>query len=620
MKSKTHQTNEDLVDNLLNQKEKEWIEAYIQNNPNKQGAEVEDIILDRETLEPGTNNQAEEKLRNIEQKRDVSLTNPNGEVLGVTINDSRINKTEDEYKPEIDTDFSPHQSEIATEVVTNPADLIYRTEKWRNVRDHSLPEGLMSVAIGNSPGMVDSEFNGKFNIDEFLKNDLAFSESDRRPKPRYIGFVDADGQNFFAMGAPASTQLNTGLNVNTEEEVNKYFKKLFNGNGTLSVLDVTQGVSTLFDADPIIKNGEIKVESGRDVIYDLFEAKSNAVKRNGEFRWEEELDKALPTNENYGYIRDVTENVESVRDYQELVLDTPAKLGPVTNPEYITSNTELDEETWFVVDHEKESGKTLKQVIEDKELLNVKVIDENGEMIEAQVNYEDMTEEELEEHFDDFFTFQNSMFRPDVAPKSYGVVEVRNFSNSERTNLGIVTQKAMMSNYDGVRQVFENKGVNKDNSESYRHKWVVNGLDGGDLPDNTGMREFYKEDLLPELTKGVEMSFNDSNMPYTLEKTLISENTSSAEELRSYLKEFESLENFLEYQLDIEETVGDNLGNLNIDEHEEKYQVFKEWFVNAYEEEMMEYLDEPSVNQKIQESLEQNGIKEVYGSFDRRAS
>lgn len=624
--SKTQQTQQkdDFVEELLDEKEESWKTSYKQNDPNKQGAEVEDITIDEETLEPSTNEDAEETFHNIAEEREVEYNKQEREdqeddILGVKIDDSELVEDEEDFQPEIDTDFSPHQSEVATEVVENPADLIYRTEKWRQVRDKNLPEGLMSVEIGNSPGMLDFSEEGKFNIKEFMEEDLSFEESDRRPKPRYIGFVDADGEYFFAMGAPGATQLNSGIEAETDEEVDQTFKKIFNGNGTLSILDVTQGLSTLFDADPIIKDGERQVESGRDLIYDLFEVGSNAVKRNDEKRWEEELENALETNENYGYIEEVTEEVESVRDYQELVIDSPAKLGPVTESEYIEAEFELDEDTWFVVDQEKEEGKTLREVMEEREELQVKVLDE-GEMKEAKINYNEMSEEDLEEHFSTFFTRQNSMIRPDVAPKPEGVIEVRNFSNSERTNIGLVTQKAMLSNYEGVRQAFENKGLTNGQAKSQRHQWVVDGLDA-ELPDGTSMNQFYKEELLPELVEGVRESFTESQLPYTLERTLAYEDdVNSAAELENYLNQFNDLDSFLDYQLEIENEVSDQLGTLEFDKNREEYEVFEDWFVNSYEEEMKGYLDEGTLNAEIQENLEDGGLEQVYERFNRKAS
>lgn len=612
-----HESN--AVKELLNRKEQEWKTNYIQNEENNQGGEVEDLTFVEDSLEPSSNEDAEEKIENISQSRETKIKSLNGDEeakLGAEIQDSELNSSKNDFNPEIDTDFSPHQSEIATEVVKNPADLIYRTEKWRTVRDQNLPEELMAVEIGNSPGMVDFSYDGTFNIEDFLSGDLEFGENNRRPKPRYLGFVEADGQQFFAMGTPASTQLNSGTNAKTGEEVDQYFSSLFKSQDSLSILDITQGVATLFDADPIIKDGERVVESGRDSIYDIFVSNSNAVKREeDQERWEEELGTAVPTNENYGRIKDVVQEVESVRDYQELVLDTPAKLGPTVEPEYIEADFEIDGETWFVVDHEKEEGKTLREIVSDQEKLNVKVL-KDGEMEDAVVDYNSMEGEYLENHLDLFFTYQNSMFRPDVAPKEDGVIEVRNFSNSERANVGLVTQKAMLANYEGVRDAFESVGLLEENMAEKRQDWVVNGLDTV-MPNDKEMKDFYQEDLIPELAYGVKESFSEDQLPCTLEKTLLYEGIGSAEGLKQHLDSFESLDDFIDYQIELDNEMNYKSELLNVEDHSEEYEIFQDWFVEEYTNQMQEYLDQPSVNEQIHQTIEEKGVEEAYRRFAR---
>jgi len=604
------------VEELLNRKEKEWKTNYIENEANNQGGEVEDLTFVEDTLEPASNEQAEEKIENISQSREIEIEkSEEGANLGATIKDSELNQSGNNFPPAIDTDFSPHQSEVATEVVSNPVDLVYRTEKWRTVRDANLPENLMAVEIGNSPGMVDFDYNGAFNVEDFLREDLDFGKEDRRPKPRYLGFVDADGQFFFAMGSPGSTQLNSGTPVENSEEVDNYFKDLFSSQDSLSILDITQGVSTLFDADPVIKDGEKVVEGGRDFIYDIFVSGSDAVKRNNqETRWSEELGYEIPTNENYGRIKEVVDKVESVRDYQELVLDTPAKLGPATNPEYFEADFEVSEEKWFVVDHGKEEGKTLEEIIEYQDPLNVKIL-EDGEMKDAQLNYEQMSEEDKKNHFDLFFTYQNSMFRPDVAPKENGVVEVRNFSNSERAPLALVTQKAMLANFDGVRNAFERYKLSSENAEEQRHNWIVNGLHT-ELPDGTSTKKFYEEELVPELSEGVRNSF-DNELPYSLEKTLQYENITDVRDLEEHLDGFSNIDEFVQYQLELDEQTQFSPNTLNSEEYSEEYQVFQDWFIEQYENQMTEYLDEPTVNKQIHETILEEGVESAYQKFAR---
>jgi len=622
--SKTQQSRkENTVEKLLDRKEEEWKQNYIQNSENNHGGEVEDLTLIEETLEPASNQEAEQIIENISNSRETELKTQEQKegkttILGAKIKDSQLAENKEDFKPEIDTDFSPHQSEIATEVVQNPADLIYSVEKWRTLRDENLPEELISIAAGTSPGMMAFNYEGRFNVEDFLSGDVEFDEDYRRPKPRYLGFIDADGDHFFAMGAPASTQLNSGTPASSRQEVDDLFKNLFNGKDTLSILDITQGVSTLFDADPIVKDGEKVVESGRDLIYDLFVAESNAVERNeNDTRWEEELGKAVPTNENYGYLKSVTENVESVRDYQELVIDTPAKLGPVTNSEYIESDFEINEDTWFVVDQEKEKGKTLREIAEQETSLSAKVL-KNGEMQDVKINYGEMSEEDFEKHIDTFFSVQNSMFRPDVAPKENGVVEVRNFSNSPRAPTALVTQKALLANYDSVRAAFEEKGLENEIAEEVRHDFVVNGLNA-DLPDNTPMQDFYEEDLLPALVEGVRSSFSEEELPYTLERTLVYEDLDSEEELENYLSSFNGLSDFVDYQIQLDNQTDYKSGNLDFENYRSENDVFADWFTEEYESQMRTYLDEPTVNEQLHEEIEENGVQKTYRKFARNS-
>jgi hypothetical protein len=639
----------------------ERVSREFRENPQENsGGEVEDSIQHEETLEGAGREEARENFENILEDSEVAadektVDNGEEEVLnGATLKDSPlVEDTEDEdtFNPDVDTDFSPHQGEVASAVVDNPADVVFGVDRPRRVRDRNLPENYSSFEYALKPEMMFPDWAGPHDREEMVKGDPKAGEEHRMDDPRYLGFVLNDGEVFHAMGAPTATQLNSGTPVGEGKTADEFFYEFFNGGEKASVPELAPALSTLFDADPLFSGDqesgyEIEVESGRDMIYDLFVAESDAVSRKeAEERWGDALEEALPTNENYGVIEDFTEisQDEAVEDYVEIVMERPAKLAPSLDPEHIKLGEEFDEhnlehlqikrgeeveDQWVLFDQNRQEM-DLATLEEERQFEGKMLLD--GEMVDVTVDHTGMEDEEFDDLMNDYFDFQNTMVRPDIAPKTNGVVEVRNFSHSDRTYQALATQKALVDKYSEIQDRFYEAGVTSENAGEMRERFVQQGLDArlpeynpmelgnksfydgespevaegvyenGEEPDGT-LREFYRFEILPVLKEGVQEAFGDGT-PYVVQKMAENQDYDNFE--KEVLSEFENMEEFLEYQ-DLEEEVDYDASADYSDEAE----AFRDWFVEeAYGSEMERWLDPdvPTVNEELLEEANRNG-------------
>ncbi len=599
------------------------------NNPEKSaGGEVEDGIHHSETHEAADNDTAEEIIQNIyedatvEAEKDTIETGGEEADIGVTLQDSPLPGSE-QFKPVIDTDFSPHQGEVASTVTYNPADLIFGIDRPRRIRDRNLPEDYSSYEIGLKKEMMFSDVQGPHSLQDFVKGEASAGESHRRPKPRYSAFVENDGDTFHAMGAPAASQTNVGTPVGSDLSADEFFFEFFNGGDKASVPELSPAVSSLFNADPIFSKQsndyEIEVEAGRDLIYDLFVSESDAVSRKeAEERWGDVLEEALPTNQNYGRIDDFTE-IEGVEDFVEIVASRPAKLAPEISPDQIKLGDEFGAETlaelqasrgvdeqeqWALFDQNRQEMDL--ETLEQERKYEGKVF-VDGELVEATIDHRGLEQDEFDELMDGYFDIQNSMVRPDVAPKVNGVVEFRDFTHSDRTYQAVLTQRAFMQKYGEVQEVFAEAGVDSETAEEFREEVVYQGLDA-EMPDYTtgfgseaSLREFYRFELLPVLEEGVREAFSDET-PYVVQKLAEHEEYDDFED--DVLSEFDDLSEFLEYQ-DLMDEV-----DYRAEGYGEESEAFVDWFVEtAYREEMEHWLDPdtPTVNEKIRDEANIHG-------------
>lgn len=663
-KNKTESQNQDLKSRTASRVSKE----FRRNPQKKSGGEVEDAIQHEETLEAAGREQAQENFENILEDPEVkteakAVESGEGEKLsGAALKDSKLeDDPEAAFNPEIDTDFSPHQGEVASAVVDNPADLVYGVDRPRRIRDRNLPEGFASFEYALKPGMMFPDWDGSHNREEMMNGEPDMGEENRMWDPRYFTFELLDGEEFHAMGTPTATQLNSGTPVGEDMSADEFFYEFFNGGEKASVPEIAMGLSTLFDADPLFsgdrENGyEIEVESGRDMIYDLFVSESNAVSRKeADERWGEELGTALPTNENYGRIEDFTNlsEGEAVEDYVDIVMDRPAKLAPglepsqikFENPEEVLGEENVDEsdnslEYLQARDEDREWEKQWAVFDQSRQEMNLEKLEEeqkykgkillDGELVDVTVDHSSMDEEEFEELMDTYFDFQNTMVRPDVAPKTNGVIESRNFSHSDRTYQALLTQKAMLDNFQELQKRFYDAGMTSENADEMRESFVQEGLDA-ELPDyqpgevNTGsfygpvedpepgsMREFYRFEVLPVLEEGVRNAFTEET-PYVVEK--IAANHEYDDFKEDVLSEFDNMEEFLEYQDLTEEVEHDPTAD-----YSEEAEEFADWFVDtAYREEMEHWLDPetPTVNEELRDYANNNSPEEAIKSKKR---
>jgi hypothetical protein len=620
-----------------------WDQNHRENSVYNVGAEVEDLLFNEDGM-PVHNGTTENILQNIAEneraKEREETIDGEERLLGTKFKDERFRRHED-FGAEIDTDYHPAQSEIATEVFQNPADMAFRTENLRYLRDRNLPEGVSSHEIGMFPDM---------SLDPESPRHLA------RPKKRYTGLNSRHGQIFGSIGWIGATQLNTGSPVGEEMSTEEFFHSFFDGGELPSMLDVVPVVDPLFASDPVFDENddfyEMVAEGGRDMVYDLFVSESPAVLRRNTERWGDVLDEALPTNENYGYIEDLR-GLGDQGDYLEMAMERPMILSPevdASDVEVLDPETQQpvgtfeevygEEETWVMpgLSDVEESTVTFEQFLEDEMYLGEVLVD--GEMQPVKVDHSDMSEEDFTELAGlgpedeaGYFTFHNTFVRPDVAPKNDGVVEFRSFSNSERGYEALLTQNSLMHIYQDVQELFAGHGLTSENSLEFREEAKRRGLDA-ELPSGFTVQEVYENELVDVLAEGVRESFSGET-PYSME--IVLEGVDSYEDFGDYLDaEFDDLTDFAEYTaVAFEAGVRPEPGDYSGEEFAEEQEEFVDWFVDTYEETMHEYLDDKfegeddydtrnfqTESEKLQDSMNEGGsekVLEVTARSDKRA-
>jgi len=607
-----------------------WEERFAENSQSNVGAEKEDIIRDSEGVID--NEDAVNAFQNLIENEGIEPETEeiNGEekLFGVTIDDENFQRHED-FSGEIDTDYHPAQSEIATEVFQNPADMIFRMEHLSLMRDRNLPEGQEAYENG-----LMREFATEGGAD-----------SNRRPKPRYTGLRSRHGEVFDAMGWPASTQLNTGTPVGEEQEIEEFFHSFFNGGEKPGMLDVIPGVDVLFANDPIIEEDENGVyeavaEGGRDLLYDLFVSDSPAVLRNGTERWGDLLDESIPTNENYGNITDLSD-VESHEDYIEMVMERPMILSPeiggteiqVLDEETYRPVGTIEEEhgidsTWVMpgLSGVEESVIAFEQFVEDQQYFGEILVEEDGEevMKPVKVDHSDLPKEEFLEIAglggeDDagYFTYHNTFVRPDIAPKNDGIIEFRSFSNSQRSHEAFLTQKSLINAYNEVQRVFQQHGLDRENALEFREETKRDGLDAT-LPNGLGLEAVYENQLVYLLTQGVKESFS-SELPYSAE--LLLDDADNYESFEGFLdSQFDDLSEFAEYTANLYNEKDIEPGTYSVEEFGEDYNDFVDWFAESYRETMLNYIEEGTEAEKIQKQANSNSIHAGFEANKRGSS
>lgn len=587
-----------------------WNEAFTENSKENVGAEKEDIIRDEDGLID--NEDAVEAFNNLMENEgaepETEEINGEEELLGVSVEDDNFKEHED-FSAEIDTDYHPAQSEIATEVFQNPSDMMFRMEHLSLLRDRNLPEGHEAYENG-------------------LMREFATEGEDdrnRRPKPRYTGLRSRHGELFDAMGWPAATQLNTGTPVGEEQTIEEFFHSFFNGGEKPGMLDVIPGVDALFANDPVLEEDEdglyeAVAEGGRDLIYDLFVSNSPAVLRNGTERWGDVLDEALPTNENYGNIEDLSE-VEDHEDYIEMVMERPMILSPEVDgseiqvldeethrPEGTVEEEYGMESTWVMpgLSGIEESVVTFEQFAEDQQYLGEILVEEDGEemMKPVKVDHSNLEKDDFLElaglgrdDEDGYFSFHNTFVRPDIAPKNDGIIEFRSFSNSPRSQEALLTQKSLINVYDEVQQLFHDHGLETENALDFREDAKRNGLDA-ELPSGVKLETVYENELVDILAEGVRESFS-GELPYSAE--LVLDDLDHYDSFEGYLSnQFDDLTEFADYTAHLYDEKDLEPGTYSVDKFEDEYSQFVDWFTDTYREEMLNYIEEGTEAEKIE--------------------
>lgn len=608
-----------------------WDERFTKNSQSNVGAEKEDII--RDSNGPIDNDDAVEAFQNLIENEVVAEPETeeiNGEekLVGVSINDKNFQMHED-FSGEIDTDYHPAQSEIATEVFQNPADMMFRMENLSLMRDSNLPEGHEAYENG-----LMREFSTAGEAD-----------NNRRPKPRYTGLRSRHGELFDAMGWPAATQLNTGTPVGEEQDIEEFFHSFFNGGEKPGMLDVVPGVDALFANDPVFKEDEDALyeavaEGGRDLVYDLFVSNSPAVLRSGTERWGDVLEEAIPTNENYGNIEDLSD-VESHEDYIEMVMDRPMILSPevdgsevqVLNEETHQPEGTVEEEydldsTWVMpgLSGIEESVVKFEQFVEDQQYLGEILVEEDGEevMKPVKVDHSGRSREEFldlaglgQEEEAGYFTFHNTFVRPDIAPKNDGIIEFRSFSSSPRGHEALLTQKSLINVYDEVQQLFHDHGLETDKALEFREDVKRNGLDAT-LPSGNDLGTVYEDELVDILAEGVRESFS-GELPYSAE--LVLEDVNHYESFEEHLdSEFDDLSEFADYTAHLYDEKDIEPGTYNVEEFKEEYSGFVDWFTESYRQEMLNYVEEGTEAEKIEKQSTANNPHAGFEANRRRTS
>lgn len=608
--SASQQKNKSTQNQLVESLGTLWDENFTENSQANVGAEKEDIIRKEDGLID--NEEAVEAFQSLIETEGAEPKKEeiNGEekLLGVKVDDENFQEHED-FSAEIDTDYHPAQSEIATEVFQNPSDMMFRMEHLSLMRDRNLPEGHEAYENGL--------------MREFATEGEA--DSNRRPKPRYTGLRSRHGELFDAMGWPAATQLNTGTPVGEDQEIEDFFHSFFNGGEKPGMLDVVPGVDALFANDPLLEEGEDELyeavaEGGRDLIYDLFVSNSPAVLRNGTERWGDVLDEALPTNENYGNIEDLSE-VEDHEDYIEMVMERPMILSPevdgseiqVLDEETHQPEGTVDEEygmesTWVMpgLSGIEESVVTFEQFAEDQQYLGEILVEEDGEevMKPVKVDHSNLERDDFlelaglgREDEEGYFSFHNTFVRPDIAPKNDGIIEFRSFSNSPRSHEALLTQKSLINVYDEVQELFDQHGLKTENALEFREDAKRNGLDA-ELPNGADLEAVYENELVDILAEGVRESFS-GELPYSAE--LVLDDLDHYDSFEGYLdSQFDDLSEFTDYTAQLYDEKDLEPGTYSVDEFEDEYSEFVDWFTDTYREEMLNYVEEGTEAEKIE--------------------
>ena len=637
MSASTKQTQKNVKESLKST----WEQNQRDNSIYNVGSEIEDLLFD-ENGEPVDNETTERILRNVVDKEGATpkkrMIDGEERLLKTKLENDQFQDHED-FAAEIDTDYHPAQSEIATEVFQNPADMVFRTENLRYLRDRNLPEGVSSHELGAFPELM-------------LPGDNP--EHRKRQNPRYTGLRSRHGDAFGSMGWIGSTQLNTGSPVGQGLGTAEFFYSFFGpGEQNLSVQDAMPGVDApymndakLEEKDPVeelleekmldeklleeklleeefedglpeeveglddLEDYEMSAEGLREFIYEYFVSESPAVLRKMMERGGDLFEEAIPTNENYGHIEDLSE-VESHGDYIDMVMERPMILSPeldtsdiqVLDPDTHEVLGTFDEEygedsTWVMpgLSDIDESTVTFEQFLEDEMYLGEVLVD--GEMQPVKVDHSEMDEGDFAElaglnpgeDGDGYFTLHNTFVRPDVAPKNNGVIEFRSESNSERSYEALLTQKSMMHVYDDVLDLFAERGLSTENALDFREDVKREGLDA-ELPDGETLQTVYQDELVDVLSEGVRESFSGET-PYSME--IVLEGVDQYDDFGRYLDaEFDDLTDFAEYTTSaFEAGVRPERGKFSGEEFKEEYEQFVDWFTDTYEQTVQEYVSD----------------------------
>jgi hypothetical protein len=254
----------------------------------------------------------------------------------------------------------------------------------------------------------------------------------------------------------------------------------------------------------------------------------------------------------------------------------------------------------------EESVVTFEQFAEDQQYLGEILVEEDGEevMKPVKVDHSDLsTEEFLEvaglgpEDEAGYFSYQNTFVRPDIAPKNDGIIEFRSFSNSPRSQEALLTQKSLINVYDEVQELFHQHGLKTENALDFREDAKRNGLDA-ELPSGAELGDVYGKELVDILAEGVRESFS-GELPFSAE--LVLDDLDHYDSFEGYLdSQFDDLSEFADYTAQLYDEKDIEPGTYSVDEFEDEYSEFVDWFTDTYREEMLNYVDEGTEAEKIE--------------------
>lgn len=624
-------------------------EDFENNSKYNTGAEVEDLVLraEDEYFEPLNNQEAEELLQNIHESSDLNTELETESMDGREVVKSvKVKQSpfpfldeEEPFYAEIDNDLGPRQSEVATPIIDNPADLTFWLENLRRERDKQV-ENHDVFAAGLSPEFMFEDVKGEDSLDKYLHDNI--EEVDRRPGERYDALHKNHGAQFNAMKYPASTQLNSGLPVGEGMTLDELVFWLENGGSEPSLSDVTQAESAVFDADMIAKKNdqgeyESVLESGREMIYDLFIANSDAADREDvEERWGDELGKALPSNNNYGLL-ETTNDAWSVEDVVEATMSTPGIMSADISPsdvhveetgETVEQHVDSDE-IWVVFDNNRmdknlgealEDGEYAAKFLKDGELVDVKVkhdlVDDHDihSFDEESMNFNDYMDLAK-----DYVTTQSTFVRPDIALKmdGNGIAEGRNYSNSPRTTQAILDQKGLLMKMPDIQEQYAE--LSGEEAKDFREEVNRKGLDA-EFSDGS-LRDLQAENVDIK-AEGLKDSFPEDRLPYTFEvlaEEYESLDTTGTTGFREFLDDkFSDADEFIDYQIEKYNEGPGKQGKLDVEDWSQQYDDFQDWFVEtAYVDPMNQYLGEATVNQQLVEEANCVKPEEAYKQLRR---